>query len=119
MFKVEPAKRFRDQFGVEEKVWRDLWHKRKMLDYSITECVEWFSLETQKDIGIFSMIRWFDREEIYLRAQVFLARDIDQIDSKLFNEFKTKVEFLLNKNKQHNGRSCNSPKQTTSASSTI
>ena len=97
MFQVSPAIRFSKQLEVEEKVWKDLWYRYKFLTYSPSECREWFLLTTHKEIGVWQLLRWFKRQEIYLKAQE--VKDFDEIHINHFGELRDDVYFLLTKNK--------------------
>lgn len=105
MFQVSPSERFSKSLHVEGQIWKDLWYRYKYLEYSPSECREWFLIKTKKEIGVWQLLRWMKRQEIYLLAQE--VKDFDTIHISHFGDLKEDVYFLLTKNKKH-GSSNNS-----------
>ena len=99
MFQTNPSERFSKQLEVDEKVWKDLWYRYKFLEYSPSECREWFLLTTHKEIGVWQMLRWFKRMEIYLKAQE--VKNYETIHINHFGDLRNDVYFLLTKNERN------------------
>jgi len=99
LFKEDPAKRFATRFKCSPEVWRKLWHRYKILEYTKSEAREYLSIILKIPIDSERFDRWVQRTEIYLRAQIALDEGCKQVNSEFFGKHKDFVEKEITKNK--------------------
>ncbi len=99
LFKKDPCIRFATYFKCHPDVWREVWHKYKILDYTKTQAKEYLIITLKRPVDNKCFNRWIDRTEIYIKAQIAVNKGAKQVDSQYFGKYKDFVEKELTKNK--------------------
>ncbi len=99
LFKEDPAKRFSAHSKCSPDIWRQVWHRYKLLGYTKDEAREYLSMILKVQIEPYSFNRWVERTEIYLIAQMALKEGVQQVNSNFFGKHRDFVEKETTKNK--------------------
>lgn len=98
LFQQDPAIRFSRVFGHPQQVWRDVWKRYKILDYSEEEAREYLMLLIKRNIKRNQFKLWIKRTEAYNRAQIAIRKGAKEVKSDYFGPVKGFVERELNRN---------------------
>lgn len=91
MFTVDPADRFAGEYGVSPKVWKEMWRRYKLLEYTPPELAAYFHFTVGSRISTKAVNRWILRTEIYCRSQVVTQKGVRVVKSEYFKEFEEEV----------------------------
>ncbi len=91
LFDTNPAKRFADQYSVDEKIWLELWKRYKLLDYTIEDLSDYFHIKTGKAIKRRYIKRWVFLGEIYILAKPAREMGAEVINTELFGKLEARV----------------------------
>lgn len=91
LFDTNPAKRFAEEYDVDEKLWNEIWKRYKLLDYTVEDLSDLFHIKTGKQIKRRYIKRWIFLGEIYILAKPARDMGAQVINTELFGEFEQKV----------------------------
>jgi hypothetical protein len=91
LFTVDPAIRFSNEYGVPEQLWREMWRKHKLLDFTNKELREYFQMKSGTRINSRKVSRWIFRSEIYSMARPMMKEGVRTVNSNFFRQHEQKV----------------------------
>ncbi|HNC32099.1 MAG TPA: hypothetical protein PKX08_18945 [Cyclobacteriaceae bacterium] len=91
LFTVDPAIRFAIQYGVPQTLWKELWRRYKLLDYSIPELCEVYHIKVGKQIKRRKMDEWIFRGEVYMKTHDKIKMGVQAVNSSFFGELEQRV----------------------------
>ena len=91
LFTEDPSRRFAREYGVDQKLWTEMWKRRQLLDYSTSELCEYFQIKTQKKMKKKSLIRWVFRSEIYSMTNPIMKKGVRVVHSDFFKHHEQAV----------------------------
>ncbi len=98
LFTVDPAERFAKEYGVDKKVWNQLWKRKALLEYDMDGLCGYFQYKTGRKPKRESIKHWLIRTEIYCRAQHVMRMGQRVIDSQYFGTYEDEVIKELTRN---------------------
>lgn len=92
LFRIDPDIRFCKQFKLPEKTWdgngrNSIWYKYKWLYYDCPEIQEYIEFKYKKSIHRNTLMRWFNRTEVYNMAQKYTNRGVQKIHIEEFGPY--------------------------------
>ncbi len=91
LFTQDPARRFAREYRITEDIWRDLWRRYNLLDYSIPELCEVFYIKVGRPIKRQKMNNWIFKGKIYTLTRDKLKVGIQAVNSTFFGELEERV----------------------------
>ena len=91
LFTTDPALRFADTYKVSEDIYRELWRRYRLLEYSIPELCEIFYIKVGHLINSRAMSEWMFRGKIYSKVIDKISKGAQAIDSEIFEELEQRV----------------------------
>lgn len=93
IFKLEPSTRFSKEYGLPNDVWKEVWRRYKLLEYSNGDLRDYLFLKYARNIGWDSMRRWLSRGEIYMITKPLIEKGVIHVNSSIFGEYE---EYVMN-----------------------
>lgn len=87
----DPTKRFAKRHNVDEGIWLELWKRYKILDYSVDEMSEYFTLKTKKILKPRQIRRWIFLSEVYTLTKPAREKGARVISTEMFGPLEEKV----------------------------
>jgi len=91
LFKIEPDLRFSYEHNVPKGFWNDLWRRHKMLEYTVKELCDFYTLKTGKQASWSTIDRWLLKTEIFNKARPYVKKGVNVINTDIFGELEEKV----------------------------
>jgi hypothetical protein len=98
MFTQDPDARFSKERSVPTGLWKEMWKRYKLLDYTYEDLADYFEIKAKKQITKRSLQRWIKRTEIYSRAQEALLKGAQAVKSDFFGVYELDVMKEILKN---------------------
>ena len=98
LFTEDPALRFAKAYDLDGQIWRELWRRYKLLEYTVPELCEYTLIKTGKVIHKKAMYRWIARGEIYVRAIPAIKRGATTVSTSFFEPYEEEVIREITKN---------------------
>jgi len=93
IFKIDPSIRFSKEYGLSKDVWKEVWRRYKLLDYSNGDLRDYLFVKYARNLGFDSMKRWIYRGEIYMIANPLIEKGVEHVNSCIFGDYE---EYLMN-----------------------
>lgn len=103
LFTVDPADRFAGEHGVSPRVWKEMWRRYKLLDYSPSELASYYHFTVGSRISTKAVHRWITRTEIYCISNPVMQKGIRVVKSEFFNKFEPDVVMEITRNMRYSG----------------
>lgn len=91
LFTTDPAIRFADEYKVSVDIYKDLWKRYRILDYTISELCEVFYIKVGRPIKDRTMREWIFRGRVYSKVADKIKEGAEAINSEIFEELEQKV----------------------------
>ncbi len=91
LFKVNPDKRFSDEYSVPKGVWDEVWKRYKLHDYTHSDIKDYLFIKHVRNVSFVSIGRWIIRSEIYSIANPLIKEGIVHVNSEIFNQFEQQL----------------------------
>ena len=91
LFLTDPAVRFANTYKVSDDIYRDLWKRHVLLEYTISELCEVFYIKVGKPINKRSMSEWIFRGKVYSKVKDKIKHGALAINSDIFEELEQRV----------------------------
>ena len=98
LFTNDPDKRFSVTYKVPQGIWKEMWRRYSILDYSRKDLAEYFELKTKKKISNQNIKRWIYRTKIFIKIKPVMDRGCESVNSYFFEELEWFVLKELLKN---------------------
>jgi hypothetical protein len=85
---MDPAVRFSKRYGVNKKLFNELWRRKCLLEYDNEGLCGFFLFKTNRRIDVQAMGRWMDRTEVYCKAQHVIKMGVQTVDSNYFGKYE-------------------------------
>lgn len=93
LFTKEPSLRFSKEYGLPKDVWKEVWRRYKLLDYSNGDLRDYLFLKYARNISWDSMRRWICRGEVYMVSHPLVEKGVIHVNSKIFGNYE---EYVMN-----------------------
>ena len=103
LFTVEPAIRFGREFGVDNKIWLEIWLRYKLMDYNVSELCEYTHIKIGRRPSRKSIRRWIIRTELYSMARDVLKLGGTTVTSSYFGQYENEVIKELTRGMRFSG----------------
>lgn len=103
LFTVDPADRFAGEYGVSPKVWREMWRRYKLLDYTPVDLAAFYHFTIGSKISTRAINRWITRTEIYCLSTIVTQKGVRVVKSEYFKEFEQDVMKEITKHMRSGG----------------
>lgn len=91
LFTTDPTIRFARQYKVPHDLWKEIWRRHKLLDYSISEMCEIYQIKSGKKIKRRKMDEWVFRSEVYTLTNGILNKGVQAVNSNFFGDLENRV----------------------------
>ena len=91
LFSTDPCKRFSKEYNVPETMWIELWKRHKLLDYTISDLVDYFNIKTGRRIKRRNVERWLFLGEIYVVTKPARDKGAEVISTEIFGVLEGRV----------------------------
>lgn len=91
LFTQDPGQRFAKQYHVDLKLWKELWRRKNLLDYTLDDMCDYFELKTKRKIKKQSIMRWIFRAEVYLMTYPIMRKGVRVVQSEYFRQHEQAV----------------------------
>lgn len=98
LFKEDPVYRFSRSFKCHPDIWRNVWRKHKILDYTEDEAYEYLVFILRINIRKERFKRWVKRTEAYNKAQLALNKGAKEVTKDYFGNIQEFVIREIQKN---------------------
>jgi len=98
LFTTDPDIRFAREYNVGVGIWRDLWRRYSILDYSQQEMSDYFTLKTGKPISKKGLKRWIMRTKLYTKTKHIVDKGCLSVNSEFFGDLEWFVIKELTRN---------------------
>ena len=98
LFTDSPESRFAKQYGYPPQLWRELWKRHALMDYSLTDLCDYYEVKTKHTISSQAMQRWLWRTYVYMKAQGVMKMGVEIVSSEFFGVYEWDVVKELTKN---------------------
>jgi len=98
LFKVDPDVRFAREYSVDKGLWKEMWRRHKLLEYSIKDICDYYEVKTKRQISRQNIKRWVLRTEIYSRVKPVADMGCESLNSNYFGDLEWFVIKELLKN---------------------
>ncbi len=97
LFTVDPGLRFAREYGLSEDIWKELWRRYKLLEYSNGDLRDFLFIKHARSLSYNSMDRWLKCGEIYSRAKPIVDKGVSNVNTIVFGDLEQDVIDLLTK----------------------
>jgi len=98
IFTTDPDIRFSRINGAPVGLWREMWRRHKILEYTFREMAEYYELKTKKQISRQNIKRWVLRTEIYSKTKPVIDKGCQSLNSEFFGDIEWFVIKEITKN---------------------
>jgi hypothetical protein len=91
LFTKDPAIRFAEQYQVSSEIYKELWRRHKLLDYTVPELCEVYYIKIGKPIKRRKMEEWMFRGEVYMKTYDVMKRGVEAVNSEFFGDLEQRV----------------------------
>ncbi len=91
LFTTDPAQRFADTYRVSEDIYRELWKRYNLLEYSIAELCEVYYIKVGRPINKRTMSEWMFRGKVYSKVSGKIKMGAQAVNSNVFEELEQRV----------------------------
>jgi hypothetical protein len=98
LFTVHPDVRFSKEYGIEQGLWREMYRRYKILDYTLVDLGDFYHVKTGKQVTKQTLLRWIWRTDVYYRANAVMEEGVEVVQSEFFGIFEYEVIKELLKN---------------------
>ncbi len=98
LFTEDPDDRFSNAYKVPKGLWREMWRRHSILEYTQKELGEYFKMKTQKEISPKSVRRWINRTRVYMKTKPVVDMGCESVNSNYFEDLEWFVVKELMKN---------------------
>lgn len=98
LFTTDPAQRFADTYKVTPDIFKELWRRYRMLEYSISELCELFYIKAGRPMKKRTMDEWMFRARVYMHAQKALDKGAEAVNTDFFGELEERLVSELFEN---------------------
>ena len=88
LFCVDPSIRFANEYKVDKELWKEIWRRYTILDYSIEEMMDYFELKAKRQISRKGMKRWILRTKVYSKTKPVLDKGCEAVTSEFFGDIE-------------------------------
>lgn len=103
LFDTDPTRRFAKEYGVDESIWLELWKRYKVLDYTIDEMVEYFTIKTHKTIRARQIRRWIFLTDVFALTKPAREKKALVISTEMFGKLEKRVIDEITRGVRHSG----------------
>lgn len=103
LFTVDPAVRFGREFRVHEGLWREMWRRHELLEYTIEDLCDYFHIKTGTYPRRRTIQRWVDRTRIYRIASTVRNLGAEVVKSEYFKDYEQHVIEELTRSMRSGG----------------
>jgi hypothetical protein len=104
LFNTDPDVRFSQEYELPLGIWKELWRRYKLMNYSTSELCEYYKIKTKKEINNRVINRWVRRSEIYMIARQFTNKGAETVVSSVFGDYEQEVLDELLKQMRWGGK---------------
>lgn len=98
LFTADPDRRFAREYRTDEGLWKEMWRRHSILEYSYGDMAEYFQLKTGRKISNQNVKRWANRTRVFIKAKPVLEMGCESVHSYFFEELEGFVIKELVKN---------------------
>lgn len=91
LFTKDPAIRFAEEYHISQDIWKELWRRYKLLDYSIPELCEIYYIKVGKPIKRRVMDEWMFRGQVYMMTHDKVKMGVQAVNSNFFGDLEQRV----------------------------
>ncbi len=91
LFTKDPAIRFADEYRISPEIYKELWRRYKLLEYSIPELCEVFYIKVGRPMKRKNMDEWMFRGNIYMLTYDKMKIGVEIVNSSFFGEYEQRV----------------------------
>lgn len=95
---VPPDIRFAREYNVPNGLWSEMWRRKTLLDYTMTELNDYHELKTGRRLSKKALIRWVWRTEVYSCATPLIREGTECVQSTFFRHNEWRIIKELGKN---------------------
>lgn len=88
LFTEDPDKRFSNAYKVDRGLWKEMWRRHSIMEYTKKDLADYFKIKTGQTISNQSLKRWINRTRIYMRAKPVLDMGCESVNSNFFEDLE-------------------------------
>lgn len=101
---MEPDMRFALEHDIAPGLWKEMWKRHKLLQYTPKELAEYFEFKTKSSCDTKKIHRWILRTEVYSIANPILKKGAIHVNTIVFGKFEQFVIDELTKQMRFSGK---------------
>lgn len=98
LFTIDPDDRFAKRYNVKRGIWKDMWRRYSILEYSRRDLADYFFMKTNKRITNQNVKRWVNRTKVFIKIKPIIDMGCNTVNSYYFDELEWFVIKELSKN---------------------
>jgi hypothetical protein len=98
LFTHDPDKRFAWEYDVPQGLWKEMWRRYQLLDYTARDLCDLYYVKTGKVMSPRTVNRWVWRSEVYMMAKPVIEKGAQHVTSEFFGRHEMDVVKELTKN---------------------
>jgi hypothetical protein len=98
LFTGDPDKRFSKKYKVQQGLWKEMWRRHQILNYSNQDLADYYEIKTGKKLSNQNVKRWINRTKVYIKIKPIIDEGVLSVNSYFFGDLELFVMKELTKN---------------------